>query len=76
MNSDRKLIIQSEGESQMRISTERLQAMLDYANKRGREEDCIRRLENRSLALDLNKKRPALRSEMAYILEAWGGDIV
>jgi hypothetical protein len=31
-----------------RIDTERLQAMLDYANEKARAEDCIHRLELRN----------------------------
>jgi hypothetical protein len=43
------------------VKNERLQAALDYQNEKLRHEDCIRRLENRALALKLeeaNANRP------------------
>lgn len=44
---------------------ERLQAMLDHANAKAREEDCIHRLENRKLVLELDRKN---------VLRSWAGD--
>lgn len=51
-----------------RIPTERLQAMLDAANAKAREEDCLHRLQIRAEvnALD-NARRIA-------IIRCWGGD--
>lgn len=51
-----------------RISLERLQAMLDHAHKVSREEDCIRRLENRAIVQGLDNAR------RIHILSAWAGD--
>ncbi len=48
---------------------ERLQSALDYQNAKAREEDCIRRLENRKLVIGLENAR------RTYYLECWGGDL-
>jgi hypothetical protein len=53
-----------------RIDTERLQAMLDYANEKARAEDCIHRLELRG---EVAKLQNATR---IGILRALGGDYV
>lgn len=53
-----------------RIDPERLQAMLNYANARAREEDCLHRLRIRA---ELVRQEHAQRR---YILECWGGDIL
>ena len=52
-----------------RIETERLQAMLFHAHEVCRAEDCINRIENRALALQLKQNRHV------SILECWGGEI-
>lgn len=51
-----------------RIPTDRLQAMLDYANAKAREEDCLNRLQIRA---EVDRLRNATRIR---ILRAWGGD--
>jgi len=52
-----------------RITTERLQAMLDYANEKARAEDCLHRLEIRS---EVSMLQNATR---IGILRCWGGDL-
>ena len=52
-----------------RISTERLQAMLDYANAKAREEDCLNRL---SIRAEVSKLQNATR---VHVLSAWAGDL-
>ncbi len=52
-----------------RISLDRLQSMLDYANARAVEEDCTRRLDNRALVLKLDNAR------RISITRCWGGDL-
>ena len=53
-----------------RIKPERLQAMLDHANQKAREEDCLHRLSLRAerMRQEQNHRR--------YIIECWGGDIL
>ena len=51
-----------------RIPTERLQAMLDYANTKAREEDCLNRLQIRAEVAKLDNAR------RISILRCWGGD--
>ncbi len=51
-----------------RLDPERLQAMLTHAHEVCRADDCQRRLDNRALALQLERNR------QVSILECWGGD--
>ncbi len=51
-----------------RIPTERLQAALDYANRKACEEDCLNRAQIRA---EVAKLQNATR---IGILRAWGGD--
>lgn len=51
-----------------RLPIERLQAALDYANQKAREEDCLNRLQIRA---EVDQLRNATR---IGILRAWGGD--
>lgn len=51
-----------------RIDPERLQAMLDYANQKAREEDCLHRLQIRT---EVHALQNATRINT---LRAWGGD--
>lgn len=52
-----------------RISTERLQSMLDYANQKAREEDCLRRIQIRA---EVSRLQNATR---VHVLSAWVGDL-
>ena len=52
-----------------RISTERLQSMLDYANQKAREEDCLNRLQIRA---EVSRLQNATR---VHILSAWAGGL-
>jgi hypothetical protein len=51
-----------------RIDTERLQAMLDFANEKARDADQAHRLELRAEAEELQN------ATLISILRAWGGD--
>lgn len=51
------------------IPLDRLQAMLDYANQKAREEDCLRRIQIRA---EVSKLQNATR---VHILSAWAGDL-
>lgn len=51
-----------------RIPTERLQSMLNYANAKAREEDCLHRL---SIRAEVHALQNATR---IYVLRCWGGD--
>lgn len=52
-----------------RITTERLQAMLDYANAKAILEDCVNRMEIRA---EVSQLQNATR---IGILRCWGGDL-
>lgn len=52
-----------------RIPTERLQAMLNHANQKAREEDCLNRLEIRA---EVSKLQNATR---VHVISAWAGDL-
>ena len=52
-----------------RISTERLQSMLDYANQKAREEDCLRRIQIRA---EVSSLQNATR---VHVISAWAGDL-
>lgn len=51
-----------------RLPIERLQAMLDYANQKAREGDCLNRL---SIRAEVSRLQNATRIR---ILRCWGGD--
>lgn len=51
-----------------RLDTDRLQAMLNYANAKALAEDCIHRLDIRTEVAGLDNAR------RIHILECWGGD--
>ena len=52
-----------------RLPLDRLQAMLDYANTKAREEDCLNRL---SIRAEVFKLQNATR---VHVLSAWAGDL-